>query len=70
MMNKKLLILVLVVALLFVAAGAVSASTNPPETVQIQPDTSLDVTCDGFMVASVENNLGQSVVHVSCYEVD
>ncbi len=69
-MNKKLLILVLMVALLFVAAGAVSATTNPPKTIQIQPDTSLDVACDGFMVARVENNPGQSIVHVFCYDTD
>jgi hypothetical protein len=66
-MNKKLLVLVLMVALLFVAAGMVSAATSPPKTINMEVDTSLDVTCSGFMYPVVENNPGHSVVHITCY---
>jgi len=66
-MNKKLLVLILMVALLLVAVGAVSAATNPPQTINMEVDTSLDVTCSGFMYPVVENNPEQSVVHITCY---
>ncbi|NIV99481.1 hypothetical protein GWN26_10245 [Candidatus Saccharibacteria bacterium] len=67
-MNKKLLVLFLMVALLLVATGAVSATTNPPRTINMEVDTSLDIICSGFMYLEVENNPGQSVVHVYCYD--
>jgi hypothetical protein len=68
MMNRKVLVLVLAVVLLLAAAGVVSARPAPAPSVEIQPDTSLDVVCSGgYMVAIVDNNIDQSVVHVTCY---
>jgi len=67
-MNKKLLFLVLIVALLFVAVGAVSATNFPGNVINMQIDTTLYLTCQGgHMVATVDNNSQPAVTQVTCY---
>ncbi len=67
-MNKKLMVLVLVVALLFVAAGVVSAATSTARTINLLPGMSLDVVCEGGdILASVDNSNLTAVAHITCY---
>jgi hypothetical protein len=56
------------VALLFVAVGAVSATASPGWVINMQPDTTLDLVCQGgYMEAIVDNNSQPAVTHVTCY---
>ena len=67
-MNKKLLILVLLAALLFVAFGAVSATNFPGNVINMQLDTTQTLLCQGgYLLATVDNNNQPTVAQVTCY---
>lgn len=67
-MKKKVVMLVMVLAMILLAAGAVSAATSPGKVIKMQLDTTLTLTCQGgYMDAVVDNNNQPTLVHVTCY---
>lgn len=67
-MRKKILLLVLIAMILFVAAGVVSAKTAPSPVINMQLDTTVTLTCQGgYMEAIVDNNNQPTITHVTCF---
>lgn len=69
-MNRKVLLLVLIAALLFVAVGVVSAAGNWNDVIQMEVDTSLEVHCQGgYILTDVSNNNYESVAYLACVNI-